>query len=341
MTSITKEFIAELLRLKSDGSLYHREQKDLEFKESFNLNGLAEYFRDFAAFANNSGGYIIFGVTNSPRRLKGLNARSLDQFNKIDPARISGYLNEHFAPYIDWEMDLVENNSKTFGVFYIYKCQTKPVICKKGDDRSIIKNGEVYYRYAGRSEAIQYSELSNIIENRIKENNNQWLNKVKKIGEIGPSNVGILDTLSGVVESDGATMLIDTDLVKKLKFIKEGEFKEKSGAKALKLVGSVQPIDTVEIEKIVRKKLIDEYPYSYKKLEQVIRQRKSDIKTNEIQRAIKENDLKNNPNYSAYNFRNKDQEEEYQKSGYVPGGINSIYNDRAVDFLIKVITENR
>ena len=179
MKIITQEKINELLRTKADGSLHHREQKDLEYKESFNLNGLAEYLRDFVAFANNVGGFMIFGVTNSPRRLKGLTVKGLEQFSKIDEERISGFINEHFAPYVDWEMDTIKVGQKTFGVFYSYKSAQKPVICKKGDDRQYLKSGEVYYRYAGRTEVIQYGELANIIENRIKENNEQWLNKVK------------------------------------------------------------------------------------------------------------------------------------------------------------------
>ena len=45
MVKITAEIISELLRTKSDGSLYHREAKDLEFKETFNFAGIAEYLR--------------------------------------------------------------------------------------------------------------------------------------------------------------------------------------------------------------------------------------------------------------------------------------------------------
>ena len=81
--SIVKEL------LKTKGSyLYHREGQELEFKEQFNLGGLADYFRDFAAFANNRGGYLIFGVKNSPRLLTGLRRFSLEQFEKIDPETI-------------------------------------------------------------------------------------------------------------------------------------------------------------------------------------------------------------------------------------------------------------
>lgn len=335
MRRITQELISEFLKQKEDGSLFHREQKDLEFKESFNLKGLAEYFRDFAAFANNSGGYIIFGVTNSPRRLIGLSQKSIEQFEKIDEETISGFINQHFAPYIDWEMDIIELRNMKFGIFYAFTSESKPVICKKGDDRQTLKNGEIYYRYAGRTEVIQFSELNYIIESRVKRNNEQWIKKIKRIGEIGPSNVGLLDTVSGIVEGNNGTLLIDKDLVKEISFIKEGEFSEKHGAKTLKLVGSVQPIDTVNIARVVRRRMLDDYPYSYTKLEKIVKGRDNKMRTDIIQSIIKENDLKNDPRYSVYNFRNKDQEENYMKTKTVSKSIPSIYNDAAIEYILK------
>lgn len=341
MNKINDAVIKEYLRLKADGSFFHREQKDLEFKESFNLAGLGEYFRDFGGFANNSGGYMIFGVTDSPRKLKGLSERSLEQFNSIDEERISGFINEHFAPYIDWEMGQMEMDGKTFAVFYACQASTKPVICKKGDDRNVLKSGEVYYRYAGRTEVIQYSELTSIIENRVKENNNEWIKKVKKIGEVGPKNVGILDTTSGVIEGDKTTLLIDQDLVKNINFIKEGEFDEKSGARTLKLVGSVQPAAKIEIARVVKKRLTDEYPYAYRKLEKILKDANPELKPNTIQKIIKENDLKNDKRYSAFNFMNKDQQENYEKSGVLPSTAPSIFNDAAVEFILKVFSQRK
>ena len=47
-----EEYIIELLRVKGS-YLHHRENQELEFKEQFNLAGLADYFRDFVAFSNN------------------------------------------------------------------------------------------------------------------------------------------------------------------------------------------------------------------------------------------------------------------------------------------------
>jgi len=113
---IDENVINELLRVK-DLYLYHRESQELEYKEQFNLAGLANYLRDFAGFANNIGGYIIFGVKDSPRIPVGLNNSSLDQFNKIDPERISGYLLDTFSSEIRWDQVVIRNSIKSFGVF--------------------------------------------------------------------------------------------------------------------------------------------------------------------------------------------------------------------------------
>lgn len=336
MAKITDKIISELLKLKTDGGLYHREAKDLEFKESFNLAGIGEYLKDFSAFANNQGGYLIFGVTNSPRKLKGLSERSKSQFTAIDEERISGFINEYFSPYIDWEIGNYEIEGNFFGILYIYKSSQKPVICKK-DNSDILKNGHIYYRYAGRTQVVEFAELSHIIENRIRDNNDLWVQKVKSIGEAGPSNIGILNTQKGIIESAGRSLLIDEDLIKKIKFIKEGQFSEKYGAKTLKLVGDVSSIEKVEIEKIVKKRLIDEYPLSYEKLEKEIRRLIPGIKVNRIQRIMKDNNIKSDVTYSAYNFRNKDQEDEYRKTGVIPQATASLYNQKAVDFIVKII----
>ena len=47
--------VEDFLRTRDDGTLVHSESMTLEFKESFNYAGLADYYRDFAAFANNKG----------------------------------------------------------------------------------------------------------------------------------------------------------------------------------------------------------------------------------------------------------------------------------------------
>ena len=51
----------------SSGLLKSRESNTVEFKENFNASNTSKYAKTMAAFANNKGGYIIFGITDRPR----------------------------------------------------------------------------------------------------------------------------------------------------------------------------------------------------------------------------------------------------------------------------------
>ena len=336
MPKTLNQIIADLLKLRSDNTLYHRESEYLEFKEQFNLSNLAEYFRDFAAFSNNKGGFIIFGVTDSPRKLTGLNKKSIDQFEKIDPGIISGSLIEIFAPAINWKQYPYEFNGNKFGIFYIDECKEKPVIAKKNEGRdSIIKDGDIYFRYGGRTQKILYTELNNILYKRMYNNNKNFLKLIEKISNVGPSNAVILDTEKGLIEKNERQILvIDEELMKKISFLKEGSFVEKNGTIALKLVGDVHPINSIEVIKIKKENLLEQYPLSCQDLINEIQKKKTDAKRNDIYRVIKDNNLKNNSEYSVYNFRNKTQEDNYNKTGNIPNGIPSIYKHASVEFII-------
>jgi hypothetical protein len=336
---IDSAHIKEILRIKGDGRLFHREGQELEFKQQFNLSGLADYLRDFAAFANNRGGYLVFGVTDKPRKPDGLSRSAIDQFEKVDPEKISGFILDIFSPSIEWEQASFEIGGRVFGVIRVQEAREKPVIAKKDDGKpQIIKNGEVYYRYAGRTQKIQYAELENIIQRRILQNNQHWLDLVQKIGAAGPSKAAILDTERSLIEKQDAQILVvDEELAKKLRFIKEGQFQERFGAPTLKLVGDVVPVEKVEVVKRVREKLIREYPFSATELAQEVEEANPVAKRHRIWEAIRENDLKNNPDYSAYNFRNKKQEDHFKETGKLPKGIPSIYNRKAVNFLVNVL----
>ena len=336
---IDSAHIREVLRVKSDGRLFHRESQELEFKEQFNFAGLAEYLRDFAGFANNRGGYLVFGVTDSPRVAAGLSDSARDQFEKIDPEKISGYLLDYFSPSIDWEPASFEIDGRVFGVFRVRAAGQKPLVAKKDAGKGQeIRNGEIYYRYGGRTQRVQFAELENIISRRIERNNQEWLDLVQKIGVAGPSNAAVLDTERALIEKhDAQVLVVDDQLASKLRFIREGHFEERFGAPTLKLVGDVHPMDKVEIVKRVRENLIREYPLSAKELAHAVREEFSGAKQNQIWAAIRENDLKSNSDYSAYNFRNKKQEDEYKASGKLPKAIPSIYKQQAVDFLVQVL----
>lgn len=328
--------VKEILKTRPDGTLIRRESQTLEFKENFNFNGLAEYMRDIAAFANNKGGYLVFGVKDRPRREKaGLTARSKDQFDKIDPEKITEFLLADFAGNISWEHDVVELDGKHFGYIYVAEASVKPIICKR-DEGEILKDGNIYFRYGGRTQRIRYSELEAIINHRIEKQNSQWVDLVTKIGKSGPANAAILDMEKGMIEKNDAQILVvGDDLVKSVKWIKEGEFDEKEGAPTLKLVGEVTTVDKVEVIKRERVNQLMEYPLSATELAKQVKD-KGGIRQNTIWRIIEENGIKDNKDYACYRFRNKAQEDDYVQHGKVPKGTPSIYKPSAVDLIIQI-----
>jgi len=62
-----------------------------------------------------------------------------------------------------------------------------------------------------------------------------------------------------------------------------------------------------------------------------------DVNQNTIYKIIKDNNMKLDPQYSAYNFRTKEQEDRARETGKIPTGVTSIYNENAVNYLIRVL----
>lgn len=328
--------IENFLRTKDDGSLHHRESQTLEFKESFNFAGLADYLKDFSAFANNRGGYLIFGVKDKPRECVGLSENALDQFNKLDTEKITGYLLECFSREIIWEHEVYTINNKSYGAFYVPPAETKPIICKKDEGRDVLRNGEIYYRYGGRTQKIQHSELEAIISNRVETINHSWQNLVQKIAKAGPQNAEVIDTEKGIIENQSKTILIDENLLQGINWIKEGSFNEKDGEKTLKLVGEVKSRDKIEAIKKVEQDKLKLYPLSATDVAGELKKKNNQITKHIVWKIIKENDIKNNRDYSIYNFRNKSLEDEFKKTEILPNGTPSIYKESVVDFILTI-----
>jgi len=126
-----------------------------------------------------------------------------------------------------------------------------------------------------------------------------------------------------------------------VKLIKEGEFNEKKGATTLKLVGDIATVNKVELIKKVKEDLLKRFPYSATQLCAEIKTVCPKSKQNDVWRIIRENDIKTNYDYSVYNFRNKQQRENYIESEKLATGCPSIYNQSAIDFISNILKQEK
>ncbi len=239
---MTKEEFLEIVSTNADGRLKHRENKRLEYKANFNFGSMNEYSRTMAAFANTKGGVIVFGVTDSPRHAKGM---TNNNFEETDEEKITSFLNEHFAPEIEWEKYLFKIDGKKFGVILVNESKNKPIVCIKDTKKDKAREGDIFYRYVGRTQRIRYPELRKILDEKIENERKKWLEHIENISKIGPENIALIDILRGEIPSENAKILIDKKLLKKIKFIQEGRFVEKEGAPALKLIGEVEGAEII------------------------------------------------------------------------------------------------
>lgn len=234
-----------------------RESAILEFKRSFVFGELEKYAKTMAAFANNSGGYIVFGIENNPRKILGVD---VSKFESISVEKLTEGLNDIFSPEIEWNLHTHSWMGKSFGLLYTYESKEKPIIATKvyGD----INESDIYYRYRGRSEKIKYHSLVKIFENRLDQEKQAWQEVFKRTAISGPQNVAIMDIMKGKIEGLGKTVLIDNELLPKLKFIKRGEFNETKGAPTLKLIGELKTVPIAALKE--KRVLIGEDIYKYR-----------------------------------------------------------------------------
>jgi hypothetical protein len=78
----------------------------------------------------------------------------------------------------------------------------------------------------------------------------------------------------------------------------------------------------------------DRYPLSYKKLVEKVKEQRSDVKLADIQKIIKQSDLKKNEKYAGFIFTNKVHEDRYKEKGELHYAT-SIYNSDAIRFIVE------
>jgi hypothetical protein len=318
--------LAKLLPVKAGapGSLAITETDQVECKKSVNF-----VMKTIAAFANNKGGYFVFGVENGTFNVVGLPD---DKFEKYDLNKLNQNIRDQLGIGLEILTTTHQIDGKKVGVVYVGEAHTKPVIFIHNADGAA--QGHIYYRYPGEDRLISPTDLQRLIEQRLQQLSQTILSKhLANIMRFGIENAAVLNLSTGEIDGKAGAFLIDEALLPKLSFVKDGEFVERSGAPTLKLIGEVAPAKATVI---ALKEALEGYPLTYYDVTRQVK-KATGAKQGAIDQVIKSKGMKANKAFAHYAFRTLGDRTRYETTGKVKNGTSSNYNEAAVQFIIEEI----
>lgn len=320
--------LAKLLPLKANAadSLAITETDQVEGKKSVSF-----VMKTVAAFANNKGGYFVFGVENATFRIVGLPD---DKFERYDLNRLNQNIRDQLGIGLDIQTDTHNIAGKNLGIVYVGPAHTKPVIFIHNARE--VSQGHIYYRYPGEDRLISPADLQRLLEQRVQQLSQTILSKhLDNIMRFGIENAAVLNLSSGEIDGKGGSFLIDESLLEKISFVKDGEFVKRSGAPTLKLIGKVTAVQNVggTIEE-----LLELYPLTYHDVWRRVK-KATGVKQRLMNDVIRTSGMKSNKKFAHYAFRNRNDLARNRETGHVPRGTASNYNEAAVQFVIGELTQ--
>jgi hypothetical protein len=232
--------IAQLLQFdRATLSVTTREGKHREFKRDFAPNDLSEYTKTLAAFSNADGGALILGVSEKPRLIVGVN-------QIIDESQWANRLREDFDPEIVVGTKVYTVGAAQLLVVGVDPSPNRPVICRKSrskpvtdkdgkvKDVEVLREGSIYFRYAGQTRAIGYTELTALLADRERRRIQAVMQTLKVMERVGLENTGVVN-----INEQTSNLYVSRETAKGLTLIDQGKFVEKDGAPAYVVLGKV------------------------------------------------------------------------------------------------------
>lgn len=243
---------ARALFKKQANGIWHLvggETDQCECKVMFDPSKLTSVVRTIAALANNKGGFLFYGITNSGCEVQGLRDEG---FAKTDIVKITEKVKAHLVPTPTFTKDMLAFDGLNVGLLYVEKYPDPPiVVCRDGDG---LNDGDVLFRYPGQSARIKYGDMLAMLKARDQRAQERL---AAAAGRIAEGKAATLDLDTGVIEGKTGNLIIDEELLPKVQFIREGEFDETHGAPTLRLIGDVTVVGAGQT-KTVHKNVTDE-----------------------------------------------------------------------------------
>lgn len=209
-----------------------------ECKVQFEPRRMEPVIRAIAALANNSGGFVFIGVGDPESRVVGMPDTV---FQDTDIVRITDKAKTLLTPTPSFSKDVIEVGGHKVGVIFVEKYPTPPVIVCR--DANGLEDGSILFRYSGQSGKIKFGDLLCMLRERDRAATHSLLASASRLSEIGADRALIIDTKKGEMDAGSQRIVIDRALADQLDFIREGEFEERAGTRALRLVGDVHAVD--------------------------------------------------------------------------------------------------
>jgi len=224
-----------------------REGKHREFKRQPAAGDLLRYGKALAAFSNTDGGVIVFGVTDAPRCIVGIEGAFPDEANWANSLRTA------FAPEIDFSVREYVVGGRTIVAIGVDRGRDLPIVCLrdssverivngKSKSEALLQQGAIYYRQAGQTRPIYHLELRTMLERRDADRLAAFMQNLKIISEVGPDKIGILDMSKGAADGGATRLYLSRETARHLNFVERGRFVESvdEGDPAYMVIGSVQ-----------------------------------------------------------------------------------------------------
>ncbi|MBF0374666.1 MAG: ATP-binding protein, partial [Alphaproteobacteria bacterium] len=217
------------------GHLAVSESSEVEFKSSFQWKSKSKYAKTIAGMANNTGGYLLFGVDDTAR-VVGIDETFWDS---VDPCQLSQRIGQ-FAPAVDVSKGKVIISGSLVGVVHVKESVEKPVTCQVTD--AVLESGAIYFRYTGETRAIKAPELLALLRERDRRTEERMAAVVHRLQKVGTGQAAVLDLQTGRVDGQMGHFLLPAELLSQVRVVQEGRLVEVDGAPALRLVGDLEVV---------------------------------------------------------------------------------------------------
>ncbi len=181
---------------------YQEEDVHVDYKETIpqedwrNEKSWLELTKDFMAFANTKGGYLVFGIDDLSFDVKGLNDEVRD--NLSETKKILDKINRYVEPdFTDVRSKEFDDNGQSIVAVYIPPSRGKTHIVTKegsflypsGDKEVVLSPGDIYVRRSATNHIISPEGLDMIINKRIEYYKEKLFDRIFRISEISPTRL--------------------------------------------------------------------------------------------------------------------------------------------------------